>query len=425
MFHLQTPIASTEVRARLRAYSELLERHRQLQDIRLGPHNDMIILEEDPATGAQSALLVATGAPGQRVEFPLHRHGAGEIQVCLAGVYGEWLPDDQCVDDLLPWGETLASFAARHPGVVTLGERGPGGQLVRLAPGAGWNFVAGSQHAPCGWIGEDGLLLAQIFWPGPNQVLAGPVPVPPDAVRVWRGFRRPDRPVADFHAALGSIFIPATVQLQRLYGLTAYLPAVLPADKPAGVPDEVALVFYRSQRAYADAKACVGGRAYGLLHSTVFDVAHSPSDFPTLLDGNFRLDRPYHLFRDAVDWQGGFAQLFIGARRHDDPPERFARAIEAHCIDLQDDRPAGLDGAVVAAGDAFVVFWEHWSSRECAERSRIGALTRAAAPVLVAPLSPVAVEEALDRASAGLAVSGGECFNTQFTRVPEKPGPAA
>jgi hypothetical protein len=114
--------------------------------------------------------------------------------------------------------------------------------------------------------------------------------VPPDAVRVWRGFFRKDvkqgvKQPDDFFSKLGKTFIPVTVQMQRLFGLTAYLPAVMPAAKPEGVPDEIALVFYRSQQAYKGAGDCAGGRAYGLLHSTIFDLDKSISDFPSPFGG--------------------------------------------------------------------------------------------------------------------------------------------
>ena len=66
----------------------------------------------------------------------------------------------------------------------------------------------------------------------------------------------------DFLTALGSVFIPVTAILQRLYGLTAYLPTVLPKSKPSGVPDEIAIVFYETQQAYNDTKKIVAGRAY-------------------------------------------------------------------------------------------------------------------------------------------------------------------
>jgi hypothetical protein len=121
---------------------------------------------------------VARGNPGDLVKFPLHRHGKGEIQVCLEGTYGELLPPNQRVDDILPWGETLESFQDRYPGVITLGENTSAGQMIKVGPGAGWNFVPTSQHAPVGWIGKNGLLLAQIYWPGPNEILTTDTPPP-------------------------------------------------------------------------------------------------------------------------------------------------------------------------------------------------------------------------------------------------------
>jgi hypothetical protein len=93
--------------------------------------------------------------------------------------------------------------------------------------------------------------------------------VPPDAVRVWRGYRLATLSPQAFLANLGSIFLPITMQMQRLYGLTAYLPTVLPLTTPAELPDEIALVFYESQQAYTNTKQYVGGRAYSLLHPAV------------------------------------------------------------------------------------------------------------------------------------------------------------
>src|ERR1700724_3342673 len=95
--------------------------------------------------------------------------------------------------------------------------------------------------------------------------------VPPDSVRVWRGYRLSSLPQQSFLANLGGIFIPVTAILQRLYGLTAYLPTVTPVDKPSGVPDEIGRVFYNAPQAYTDTKLIVAGRAYSLLHSAVFD----------------------------------------------------------------------------------------------------------------------------------------------------------
>ena len=171
MFHLQVPVAPLDAQARARVYLEFVQAHlAALKDVNVGPHNDMILLAVDEGSQATAAVLVATGNPGDRVQFPLHLHCAGEIQVCLEGQYGELLPPDQAVDDIFEWGTTLASFQAQYPGLLTLGEKSAAGQMLVLGPGAGWNFVANTQHAPYGWIGPSGYLLAQIYWPGPNQV---------------------------------------------------------------------------------------------------------------------------------------------------------------------------------------------------------------------------------------------------------------
>src|SRR5438552_17382845 len=118
--------------------------------------------------------------------------------------------------------------------------------------------------------------------------------VPPESVRVWRGYKLSSLPQQTFLGNLGAIFIPVTAILQRLYGLTAYLPTVLPLEKPAGVPDEIALVFYTAQQAYNDTKLIAGGRAYSLLHSAVFDLTQSQSGFPTLLGNQLDFDTPYY-----------------------------------------------------------------------------------------------------------------------------------
>ena len=104
-----------------------------------------------------------------------------------------------------------------------------------------------------------------------------------DAVRVWRGFKLGGLSQDQFFGKLGSIFIPGTVLIQAPVGLTAYLPSVLPCDHHPAAPDEIALVFYRVQQSYDDAKKTVGGRAYSDLHGLVFDLGKSLSEFEDFL----------------------------------------------------------------------------------------------------------------------------------------------
>lgn len=173
------------------------------------------------------------------------------------------------------------------------------------------------------------------------------VPVAPDSVRVFRGFRRQDRTEEFFFAKLGSIFCPGTVQIQAPIGLTAYLPSVMPPEKHPLAPDEVAIVFYEYPNAYHEAKETVGGRAYSDLHQLVFDLpTASKSGFPELYRGEVATNGRYHLFEEHVDWQHGYVNVFVGARSGDDE-QAFREAIAAWLTEVQ--KQGGPDGAIATA----------------------------------------------------------------------------
>jgi len=184
-----------------------------------------------------------------------------------------------------------------------------------------------------------------------------PAPVSPDAVRVFRGRKREGLSHDVFLEKLGTVFMPITVQLQRLYGLTAYLPAVLPTDHPAGLPDEIALVFYRTQEAYHFAKRCVGGRAYSQLHDLVFDMPRSPSSFPSASAGEVQFDRAYHLLPGQVDWQGGRSRVYVGTRNTTLGPDAFRAEIAARAADLQ--KTAAVDAVILCATPDWLICWTH------------------------------------------------------------------
>lgn len=243
-----------------------------------------------------------------------------------------------------------------------------------------------------------------------------PVPVPPDAVRVWRGFRLGTEMPQDFLTALGTIFIPATAILQRLYGLTAYLPTVVPQTKPAGVPDEIALVFYESQLAYNDTALIVAGRTYSALHKTIFAFPASLSGFPVLLGAKLALDTPYFLFPDAVDWQGGYSLVYVGARDPSIPAQQFSAGIQKYLRQLQKKRPVGMDGAVVCVSAPYVVYWEHWKSEAASTRGRIADLAKLSQRVLLQPHAPTPVNIAITDQYPGIAAVDSRSFNILFPR---------
>jgi hypothetical protein len=238
--------------------------------------------------------------------------------------------------------------------------------------------------------------------------------VPPDSVRVWRGYKLSSLPQQTFLANLGAIFIPATAILQRLYGLTAYLPTVMPVEKPAGVPDEIALVFYTAQQAYNDTKLIVGGRAYSLLHSAVFDLTQSLSGFPTLLGSTLDFDTPYYLFPESADWQSGFTQLFVGTRKANVQPPAFSASILSFLDHLRKHRPAGLDGAVVCVSSDWVIYWEHWKTEGASLHGQISGLAELADLLLLQPYAPTAIDPSMTDHYPGLTVEGGESLNILF-----------
>lgn len=185
-----------------------------------------------------------------------------------------------------------------------------------------------------------------------------PSPVPADAVRVFCGIKRPALGFDELVRKLESVFMPMTVQMQRLYGLTAYLPAVLPPNHGEGVPDEVALVFYHTQNAYHEAKRCVGGRAYSELHELIFDMKASQSSFPRLFTGTVEPDQPYHLFDTSVDWQAGSARLVVGRVPDGAVPDAVFARVRDEATALQRSRGA-LDAVIFCVTPRYLLWWEH------------------------------------------------------------------
>jgi hypothetical protein len=233
---------------------------------------------------------------------------------------------------------------------------------------------------------------------------------------VWRGFRLGSLGPQDFLTALGRTFIPVTAQLQSLHGLTAYLPTVMPLDKPSGVPDEVALVFYRTRQAYDDTELTVPGRACSSLHSTVFGVPPSEGSFPSALGESLKFDTPYYLFADQADWMTGFTQVFAGARPAKMTALDFASGLFNFAKDLQQDRPKGLEGAVLHLTEDWVLYWEHWTNQRASLGGRIAALPKLAAQILSQCHRAMPLSMKLTARDAGVTVKGGESLNIRFTR---------
>jgi len=242
-----------------------------------------------------------------------------------------------------------------------------------------------------------------------------PRPVSPNAVRVWRGFRVEELEAVKFREKLGTVFIPSTVQFQARLGLTAYLPTVLPDDKPEALPDEIALVFYASQDAYHDTFKTLGGRVYAELHKPVFSP-RSKSDFPVKLDAAFEPDTPYHLFDNPADWQYGTCKVLVGARPDGQEAGDFRAAVQEWLAQERARTPQGPDGAIVCVAADYLLYWEHWAETARARHSRIRSLSSLVRTVLLENARPVHISAPFDVDFAGIEIAGGECLTLQFQR---------
>jgi len=171
MFQILEPVPAMDARARQTIYREYVKLHGELTRVQVGCHNDMVMLEKDPNTEEAVAILMATGAPGERVSFPRHLHTKGEHTICLEGIYGEYLEVGENPDDLFEGSLTLAKFQEDHPGVVEVLAREGDKIPVHLRPGAVWVMGDNTNHKPFGFISDGGMLLAQIHWGGPNEIL--------------------------------------------------------------------------------------------------------------------------------------------------------------------------------------------------------------------------------------------------------------
>jgi hypothetical protein len=187
--------------------------------------------------------------------------------------------------------------------------------------------------------------------------------VPPNAVRVWRGFRLPSLPLEQFYNKLGTVFVPATVKLQIDAGLHSYTPSV-PAGlegKPDYVPDETAILFWKSQQTYYNGFTRLAVRTYTLTHGGVYITTAQPmsrADFPILFksQASLKVDAPVFLFDQNADWMNGTIRHIVAER----PRTMDAKTFHTNCAKALTEiqKITSLSGAVACIGDEYLVYWE-------------------------------------------------------------------
>lgn len=185
----------------------------------------------------------------------------------------------------------------------------------------------------------------------------------PNSVRVWRGFRLPSLGLDAFYSKLGTVFVPATVKFQIDAGLRSYTPSV-PAglsNKPDYVPDETAILFWKSQETYWNGFTRLSVRTYTLTHGGCYITTGSPlsrADFPVLFDGtNLNADAPVFLFNNDADWMHGAIKHVVAERPRTMDTSTFKSKLQAALSKIQS-LGSAIQGAIACIGDEYFVYWE-------------------------------------------------------------------
>ena len=187
-----------------------------------------------------------------------------------------------------------------------------------------------------------------------------PLPVAPDSVHVWRGFRSTTKTPEEFAAFLGSVFLPACSLLQPNAGLHAYVPSLPIKDgKPEAVPDQTALMFWTTPQTYHDAFKTIAVRAYTNLHGDAYRKGSS-AQFPIMLEDRVVAEQPYFLIDRPADWMLGRVRHVVGAKPEGQSSDAFLRAVYSWAARVRHDPPDGLEAGLLCAGEAYVVAWLLW-----------------------------------------------------------------
>lgn len=243
--------------------------------------------------------------------------------------------------------------------------------------------------------------------------MTGPLEIPADAVRVWRGFRASTMALPDFYTRLGTVFVPATVEMQIQAGLDGYFPTVpagLP-DKPDTVPDETAILFWDTQQTWSDGFNTLAVRTYTLTHAAVYGPG-SGAEFPVLFAGELAKDQPYFLVDKPADWMHGNVRQWLVGRPSAQSADDFRAAYAGIIASLQS--AGSLDGGVACAGDDYFVFWGLGDAAADASQ-QLAAVAGEGWSHDFTP-QPTTVEAGLWDQWPGMTIAAGDSFNMQFKR---------
>jgi phosphatidylserine/phosphatidylglycerophosphate/cardiolipin synthase-like enzyme len=208
---------------------------------------------------------------------------------------------------------------------------------------------------------------------------------PARMIRFWRGFGQNRDRLEALRANVNSALIPETTVVGAQRGLLAYLPAMFAAEKPAFLPDEIALIAYSSEDAYNAIRSTPRGALYGPLHFKEGMFAReTPEGYKStslvakaymgevLLKSAERPDAPeseaYFIGPATLDWQAGHTVLRTLLSRADLIGD-YSTKVQGHLDTLNRNRSRnGVQGAVILVDRDYVFELINFVSKEAAIR---------------------------------------------------------
>ncbi len=238
--------------------------------------------------------------------------------------------------------------------------------------------------------------------------------IPPDAVRIWRGFRQSTLPQDEFFQRLGETFIPSTVQMQIKNGLDTYVPTIPcgMAGKPDTVPDETAILFWNSQQTYWDGFKTLAGRTYTLTHGGCY-TPESGADFPLLFEGDLVLNQCYFLIDKSQDWMKGKIRHLVGALPSGANTAELFQEMQSILIETQVREK--ILGGIVCVGADYITYWELGDGTDSGV-NQLQALCGWSHVFEPVPTT-LPAQAALWDDWPGMSVKPGDTYNMQFTRT--------
>lgn len=233
--------------------------------------------------------------------------------------------------------------------------------------------------------------------------------------RIWQGFSKPTLTSEQFLNELPS-FMRETVELYRERALNNYIVVIPPANKPAFIPDELALVALNSKENYDAIRSTPAGQAYSNRHWDVFNKDNSKSAAMI----NYKLQKPaslthntaYDMLGNEINWARGYNTVFIGIKKQGLSSAEFLQHLQKHIEQARSVmEPKGLLGYIVIANDQYEVAYLNWDSKDAhdlAAQSSGGEAVFADAQKIM----DILMYQEACAFQAGRAVSAGQAYST-------------